>query len=110
LPVHINSLQEGGGIAIRFLGHYRQNPAALPLRINSTILYEGQAGSLRQCGHGDERFQKSNSGLYNHDSSFNGSVIVVRYEIEAHISQYQLPKDDTRREWTTYILSEGESR
>jgi hypothetical protein len=66
---------------------YRENPAALRLRINSTILYEGQAGSLRRCGRGDEQFRKSNSGLYNHDASLNGSVIVVRYEIETHFSQ-----------------------
>jgi len=88
---------------------YRENPAALPLRINSTVLYGGQAGSLRRCGRGDEQFRKSNSGLYNHDASLNGSVIVVRYEIETHFSQYHLLKDDTLREWTTYILSEGES-
>lgn len=89
---------------------YRENPATLPLRINLTILYEGQAGSRRQFRRGDEGFRKSNFGLYNCDASLNGSVIVVRYEIEAQFSQYRLLKDDVRCEWATYILSEGESR
>jgi hypothetical protein len=89
---------------------YSENPTALPVRINSTILYEGQPGSLRQCGRGNERCRKSNSDLYNHDVSINGSVIVVRYKTEAQFSQYQLLKDDICHEWTTYIMSEGESR
>jgi hypothetical protein len=56
----------------------RENPSSLPLRMTSTVQYDGRAGSLQQCGRGDEQFRKSNFGLYNHDASLNGSVIVVR--------------------------------
>jgi hypothetical protein len=54
---------------------------------------------VRQCRRRDEQCRKSNSGLYNHDPSLNGRVILVNYKTEAQFFLYLLLKDDMRREY-----------